>query len=45
MKEGIYTVEFESRRQSVGEGVVVVNNCWVHGGDIVCPSGGKCSDR
>ncbi|EBF0843320.1 nucleoside transporter [Salmonella enterica subsp. enterica] len=34
MKEGIYTVVFESNQQSVGEGVVVVNNGRVHGGDI-----------
>ncbi|EKS6154851.1 nucleoside transporter [Salmonella enterica] len=34
MKEGIYAVVFESSRQSVGEGVVVVNNGRVHGGDI-----------
>ncbi|ECH4153073.1 nucleoside transporter, partial [Salmonella enterica] len=25
MKEGIYTVVFESSQQSVGEGVVVIN--------------------
>lgn len=31
MKEGIYTVVFESSQQSVGEGVVVVNNGRVHG--------------
>jgi|AGFS01.1.fsa_nt_gi hypothetical protein len=36
MKEGIYTVVFESSRQSVGEGVVVVNNGKIHGGDIAC---------
>ncbi|EAA6839167.1 GrlR family regulatory protein [Salmonella enterica] len=34
MKEGIYTVVFESNQQSVGEGVVVVSNGRVHGGDI-----------
>ncbi|EEL4083480.1 nucleoside transporter, partial [Salmonella enterica subsp. enterica serovar Bareilly] len=34
MKEGIYTVVFESSQQSVGEGVVVINNGRVHGGDI-----------
>ncbi|EBC2122466.1 nucleoside transporter [Salmonella enterica] len=34
MKDGIYTVTFESSQQSVGEGVVVVNNGLVHGGDI-----------
>lgn len=34
MKEGIYTVVFESNQQSVGEGVVVVNNGLIHGGDI-----------
>lgn len=34
MKEGIYTVVFESSQQSVGEGVVVVNNDRLHGGDI-----------
>ncbi|ECG1392450.1 TPA_asm: hypothetical protein GNB58_005147 [Salmonella enterica subsp. houtenae serovar 45:g,z51:-] len=33
MKEGIYTVVFEIRQQSVGEGVVV-NDGKVHGGDI-----------
>ncbi len=27
---------FESSRQSVGEGLVVVNNGRVHGGDIAC---------
>ncbi|EDM7409306.1 nucleoside transporter [Salmonella enterica subsp. enterica serovar Sandiego] len=34
MKEGIYTVAFESSQQAVGEGVVVVNNGRIHGGDI-----------
>ncbi|EBD6143778.1 nucleoside transporter [Salmonella enterica] len=34
MKEGIYTVVFESSQQSVGEGVVVINNGRVHGGDM-----------
>ncbi|HDC1420834.1 TPA: nucleoside transporter [Salmonella enterica] len=34
MKEGIYTVVFESSQQSVGEGMVVVNNDRLHGGDI-----------
>ncbi|QMN53898.1 nucleoside transporter [Citrobacter freundii] len=34
MKEGIYTVVFESNQQSVGEGVVVINDGRVHGGDI-----------
>ncbi len=34
VKEGIYTVVFESSQQSVGEGVVVVNDGKVHGGDI-----------
>ncbi|HBB6657807.1 TPA: nucleoside transporter [Salmonella enterica] len=34
MKDGIYTVVFESNQQSAGEGVVVVNNGLVHGGDI-----------
>lgn len=34
MKEGIYTVVFESSQQSVGEGVVVVSHGKVHGGDI-----------
>ncbi|EAA7989082.1 nucleoside transporter [Salmonella enterica subsp. enterica] len=36
MKEGIYTVVFESSQQSVGEGMVVVSNGRVHGGDIAC---------
>lgn len=40
MKEGIYTVVFESNQQSVGEGVVVVSNGRVHGGDIALPSEG-----
>ncbi|EBQ8208584.1 nucleoside transporter [Salmonella enterica subsp. houtenae] len=34
MKEGIYTVVFESSQQSVGEGVVVVHNGRIHGADI-----------
>ncbi|EAV0145343.1 nucleoside transporter [Salmonella enterica] len=34
MQEGIYTVVFESSQQSVGEGVVVIHNGRVHGGDI-----------
>ncbi|EAO0388220.1 TPA: GrlR family regulatory protein [Salmonella enterica subsp. enterica serovar Newport] len=34
MKDGIYTVAFESSQQSVGEGTVVVQNGWIHGGDI-----------
>ncbi|KAF1366328.1 GrlR family regulatory protein [Yokenella regensburgei] len=34
MKEGIYTVVFKSNQQSVGEGLVVVSNGRVHGGDI-----------
>ncbi|EDZ3529570.1 nucleoside transporter [Salmonella enterica subsp. arizonae] len=34
MKDGIYTVAFESSQQSVGEGVVVVSNGRLHGGDI-----------
>lgn len=36
MKEGIYSVVFESSQQSVGEGLVVVSNGRVHGGDIAC---------
>ncbi|HAO0324330.1 TPA: nucleoside transporter [Escherichia coli] len=34
MKEGIYTVVFESNLQSVGEGIVVVSNGTIHGGDV-----------
>ncbi|EBE6791077.1 nucleoside transporter [Salmonella enterica] len=34
MKDGIYTVVFESSQQSMGEGVVVVSNGRLHGGDI-----------
>lgn len=34
MKDGIYTVVFESSQQSVGEGVVVISNGRLHGGDI-----------
>lgn len=34
MKDGIYTVVFESSFQSIGEGMVVVSGGRVHGGDI-----------
>lgn len=34
MKNGIYHVSFESNLSSFGEGIVVVNDGKVHGGDI-----------
>ncbi|EIB4778137.1 negative regulator GrlR, partial [Salmonella enterica] len=34
MKEGIYSVVFESNQQSVGEGICVVGGGRIYGGDI-----------
>ncbi|EBQ9480451.1 nucleoside transporter, partial [Salmonella enterica subsp. enterica serovar Kokomlemle] len=34
MKNGIYHVSFESNLSSFGEGIVVVSDGKVHGGDI-----------
>ncbi|ECB4073927.1 TPA: nucleoside transporter [Salmonella enterica subsp. enterica] len=41
MKEGIYSVVFESSLQSVGEGIGVVSGSRVHGGDIAFTCRGK----
>lgn len=34
MRDGIYTVVFESSLQALGEGIVVVSDGRIHGGDI-----------
>lgn len=34
MKEGIYTVVFESNIHALGEGIIVVDDKKIHGGDI-----------
>ncbi|EAV6566468.1 nucleoside transporter [Salmonella enterica] len=41
MKEGIYTVVFESSLQSVGEGITVVSDGKIHGGDIAFTCRGR----
>jgi hypothetical protein len=41
MKDGIYSVVFESSQQSVGEGIVVVSHNTIHGADIACTIRGK----
>lgn len=41
MKEGIYTVVFESSQHSLGEGIVVVTGGRVYGGDIAFICRGK----
>ncbi|EAN8329703.1 nucleoside transporter [Salmonella enterica] len=41
MKEGIYTVVFESSLQSVGEGIAVVNDGRIHGADIAFTCRGR----
>ncbi|EAO0751925.1 GrlR family regulatory protein [Salmonella enterica] len=41
MKEGIYTVVFESSLQAVGEGTVVVSDGKIHGGDIAFTCRGR----
>jgi len=45
MKDGIYFVRFSRDEQDYGEGIVVVQDNTVNGGDYVCIYTGKVADN